>query len=80
MAYQTSKVPEKHSTPRLIGRLMDADLFGGHVFYSRCISEGLQAGGRALKKCPDHMCNGKRSSATFSGPDSLSLTPFQSIT
>ena len=29
MAYQTSKIPQKHSTTRLIGRLMDADFFGG---------------------------------------------------
>jgi hypothetical protein len=28
MAYQTSKIPQKHSTARLIGRLMDADFSG----------------------------------------------------
>jgi len=34
MAYQTSKIPQKHSTTRLIGRLMDAD-FG--VILTHCI-------------------------------------------
>jgi hypothetical protein len=29
MAYQTSKILQEHSTPRSIGRLMDADFFGG---------------------------------------------------
>jgi hypothetical protein len=33
MAYQTSRILQEHSTPRSIGRLMDADFFGGHVFY-----------------------------------------------
>jgi hypothetical protein len=33
MAYQTFKIPQKHSTTRLIGRLMDADFFGGQVSY-----------------------------------------------
>ena len=28
MAYQPSKIPQKHSTPRLIARLMDADFSG----------------------------------------------------
>jgi hypothetical protein len=28
MAYQTSKILQKHSTPRSIGRLMDADFAG----------------------------------------------------
>jgi hypothetical protein len=28
MAHQTSKIPQKQSTPRSIGRLMDADFFG----------------------------------------------------
>jgi hypothetical protein len=32
MAHQTSKPSQKQSTPHSIGRLMDADFFGGQVF------------------------------------------------
>ncbi len=35
MAYQTSKILQEHSTPRSIGRLMDADFFGGAAEVSR---------------------------------------------
>lgn len=38
MAHQTSKTSQKQSTPHSIGRLMDADFFGGHFSISRCIS------------------------------------------
>jgi hypothetical protein len=33
MAHQTSKTSQKQSTPHSIGRLMDADFFGGQGFY-----------------------------------------------
>jgi hypothetical protein len=36
MAYQTSKIPQKHSTTRLIGRLMDAD-FSGIIILFRLV-------------------------------------------
>jgi len=32
MAHQTSNPSQKQSTPHSIGRLMDADLFGGQIF------------------------------------------------
>jgi len=35
MAYQTSKILQKHSTARSIGRLMDADFFGVMFSISR---------------------------------------------
>jgi phosphoribosyl-dephospho-CoA transferase len=33
MANQTSRTSQKQSTPHSIGRLMDADFFGGRVSY-----------------------------------------------
>jgi hypothetical protein len=33
MAHQTSENQRKQTTPHIIGRLMDADFFEGHVFY-----------------------------------------------
>jgi hypothetical protein len=32
MAHQTSKTSQKQSTPHSIGRLMDANFFGGQLF------------------------------------------------
>jgi hypothetical protein len=33
MAHQTSENQRKQTTPHIVGRLMDADSFEGHVFY-----------------------------------------------
>jgi len=51
MAHQTSKIPQKQSTPRSIGRLMDADFFGVTTSVLVAVNEPTVAAAWVVSSC-----------------------------